>query len=96
MLSPFDFAQAKLREASRFSNGQVLLAMNEILRRSTPQNDIVLEPVIANELSLRCLSTCSSGETTIIHFNNFPGKHTWKSSLTLFSEIRNSDKRGVQ
>jgi len=40
MLNPFGFAQAKLREASRFLNWRVLLAMNEILRRFAPQNDI--------------------------------------------------------
>ena len=49
MLSTFDFDQAKLREAFRSLNWRVLLAMNEILRRSAPQNDVDQEPVIARD-----------------------------------------------
>ena len=58
MLSPFDFApyslrsgtsQAKLREASRSSNNRVLLAVNEILRRCAPQNDMNEEVVMTSE-----------------------------------------------
>jgi len=41
MLNPFDFAQAKLREASRFSKLWVLLARNEILRHFAPQTRFV-------------------------------------------------------
>ena len=40
MLNPIGFPLAKLREASRFSNGRVLHAWNEVLRRSAPQNDV--------------------------------------------------------
>jgi len=49
MLNPFDFAQAKLREASRSMNQSVLLAINEILRHFVPQNDIGQEPVISSK-----------------------------------------------
>jgi hypothetical protein len=49
MLNPFDFAQAKLREASRSSTLRELPATNEILRRSTPQNDIKWGVIIASE-----------------------------------------------
>jgi hypothetical protein len=40
--------QAERSEAPRFSNIRILLAMNEILRRSAPQNDISQEPVISS------------------------------------------------
>ena len=46
MLNPFGFAQAKLREASRSSNGRVDSSLNEILCRCAPQNDDEWEPSI--------------------------------------------------
>ncbi len=49
MLNPFGFAQAKLREASRFLSIRVLLTKNEILRHYVPQNDIIQELIMLTE-----------------------------------------------
>ncbi len=42
-------SQAKLREATHTSVRRVFLAMNEILRRYTPQNNITWEYVMLSE-----------------------------------------------
>ena len=46
ILSPFDCAQGKLREGSRFSNIMVNPSRDEILRHCVPQNDMNKEPVL--------------------------------------------------
>ncbi|MEE8122134.1 MAG: hypothetical protein V3T55_11425 [Anaerolineales bacterium] len=82
MLNPFGFPQAKLREAPL--TWLVLLAMNEILRRCTPQNDLGEEPVIVSEakqspcflmgdchVALTGSWQCQGVVTTIFHLAQF-------------------------